>query len=235
MKKPAHISLRNSVCLYLTGMAIAVAGVGYGSYLFKNNEHIRVQTVTDLALMLAALAVVFLLPTAGLPWLYSMDKPRRNQLLHPILVGVCFGLADLLIIEYILPHPPHQSLPPYTQPFPYSVLLYFSGAFETEIFYRLVPLTIGMALYRFLSNGRHEQKAFFVLAVITSLREPLEQFPQGPTWFLAYAFISGFAMNFIQAHFFRVYGFMASLLVRLGHYLVWHIINGMIIQYLVLN
>lgn len=42
-------------------------------------------------------------------------------------------------------------------------------------------------------------------------------------------YASGFAFNLTQAYFFRQYGFLAALSVRLGDYLVWHIIYGNLI------
>jgi len=37
------------------------------------------------------------------------------------------------------------------------------------------------------------------------------------------AFAHGFALNFAQATLFRRYGFVASIVLRLGFYLVWHV------------
>ncbi len=36
----------------------------------------------------------------------------------------------------------------------------------------------------------------------------------------------GFAVNFASAIFLRRYGLLAAILVRLGHYMVWHILYG---------
>lgn len=148
----------------------------------------------------------------------------------PILIGLAFGLLDLIIIELILPHPVHQELPPpYTQPFPYSIFLYFSGALEIEVFYRLIPITLVLAIASRIKNGRNLNAAFWIIAVLTALREPIEQFPNGPNWFVIYALVSGFTMNLLQAYYFRKQSFIASLSIRLSHYFVWHILNGILI------
>jgi hypothetical protein len=68
---------------------------------------------------------------------------------------------------------------------------------------------------------------FWALAVLTSLLEPLgmladlQVLPVGLMVFLGMAL---FSINFTQAVFFRKYGFLASILVRLGFYLVWHVL-----------
>lgn len=146
------------------------------------------------------------------------------------MIGLAFGLLDLIIIELILPHPVHQELPPpYTQPFPYSIFLYFSGALEIEVFYRLIPITLVLAIASRINNGRYLNAAFWIIAVLTALREPIEQFPNGPNWFVIYALVSGFTMNLLQAYYFRKQSFIASLSIRLSHYFVWHILNGILI------
>jgi hypothetical protein len=106
---------------------------------------------------------------------------------------------------------------------------------EIEVFYRLIPITLFLFIFNYFKKGKNMNAAFLVIAVLTSLREPLEQWPDGPGWFMVYALASGFMMNFIQALFFKKAGFIASLSLRCGHYLVWHILNGIIIQYFILN
>ena len=41
---------------------------------------------------------------------------------------------------------------------------------------------------------------------------------------------TGFAMNFLQAIALQRIGFWGSLFIRLGHYLIWHIANGIMIE-----
>ena len=82
-----------------------------------------------------------------------------------------------------------------------------------------------------LSKGRYYHLFFLFGVIVTSLREPLEQLPNGATWFVIYAFLSGFLMNFLQAIWYKKAGFLASLSLRLGHYLFWHILLGIYVQY----
>jgi hypothetical protein len=45
------------------------------------------------------------------------------------------------------------------------------------------------------------------------------------TQFLPY-FITSYPLNLGQAVFFRKYGFLASFAMRLGFYVIWHIVYG---------
>ncbi len=221
---------RKSLVFYLVFLAIAVTGILYGGQLINNYPNLRLWAWSNIALLLIGLPFVFLQKPVGLPAVWDDQIPVTKRIVQPVLIGLLFGLADWLLIEFILRQEPHNGLPPYTQPFPYSVFLYSSGAFEIEVFYRLVPVTIILLLFTKIKEGRYWMPAFWTIAILSSIREPLEQLPGGPTWFIVYAFLSGFAMNFLQVWYYRKAGFSASLFLRLGHYLIWHIFNGWLIE-----
>lgn len=227
--------MKRTILAYLIFTAIAVIGIFYGKQIEPAYQGIRIWKVENIGLILIGLPFALLLPSAGLPNFTPSPLFSKKQMLIPIMIGVRFGILDVITIEWMLPHPPHTTLPAYTQPFPYSIFLYFSGAFEIEVFYRLIPLTILLLFFHRYKKGKYFEAAFYTGAVLTSLREPLEQWPQGPVWFVLYALTTGVAMNFIQALLFRRQGFMPALYVRLGHYLIWHIANGVMIQYLLLK
>jgi hypothetical protein len=129
-------------------------------------------------------------------------------------------------------HPePYPELPPFLQPFPYSIFLYFSGAFEIEVFYRLIPLTLVLLVGKWFAGGKYWNAFSWTAIVLTSLREPLEQLPNEEAWFVVYSLVTGFLMNFLQGIEFRKSGFLASLTVRLGHYVFWHILLGVYVEY----
>ena len=79
-----------------------------------------------------------------------------------------------------------------------------------------------------LLKGKYDNQVFIIAAILTSLREPIEQMPSGSNLFIVYALTTGFLMNLVQAFYFRKAGFLASLFVRLGHYLIWHILLGIL-------
>lgn len=227
--------MKKSLSLYIIFILIACLGLVYGNSIASNYTNLRIWNIENILLLLIGIPFIYLLPKAKLSYIYADQESSKKQIWFPALIGIIFGILDLIVIEFILPHPQHTSLPPYTQPFPYSLFLFFSGALEIEVFYRLIPVTLVLVLFAKIKEGKYYETAFWIIAVITSLREPLEQFPSGAVWYVSYALLTGFAMNFIQVYYFRKYSFIASLSVRLGHYMVWHILNGMYIQYVFLD
>jgi hypothetical protein len=173
---------------------------------------------------------IFLQAKAGIPNFWQQGISTKTRLVIPLLIGVCFGLLDLLVFKIILHPQSYTELPPFLQPFPYSIFLYFSGAFEIEIFYRLIPLTLILLLGKWVKNGKYFNAFFWSAVILTSLREPLEQLPDGGVLLITYSLLTGFLMNLLQAVYFKKAGFLSSLTLRLGHYLIWHILLGVYVQ-----
>jgi hypothetical protein len=171
---------------------------------------------------------------AGFPDLIDKEIKPSLRFGIPLIIGIFFGFADILVFEIILSHPVYTTLPPFLQPFPYSILLYTSGAVYVEILHRLLPLTLFMLLSGRFLPGKSQNLVFWIFAVLTSIWEPLEQLPAGKWELIAYSFSSGLAFNLLQAYFYRRAGWLASLLIRLGHYLLWHILLGIYIQFWVI-
>ena len=181
--------------------------------------------------LLLGIPFLFLQTKASLPNFIETNISNKQRFLTPAIIGAAFGILDVVIIKMILHPEPYTKLPPFLQPFPYSVFLYFSGAFEIEVFYRLIPLTLFLLTGKWIAKGKYFNVFFWTGAVLTSLREPLEQLPDGPVLFMIYSVLAGFIMNYLQAIHFKKSGFLASLTVRLGHYLFWHILLGVYVQY----
>ncbi|ULQ55215.1 hypothetical protein KJS94_11235 [Flavihumibacter rivuli] len=219
-----------SLITYLVLVALTIIGLFYGRSITGQHEFLRVWDWSNILLMLVGIPFILFQPEAGFPELWAPKVSNRQRIIQPVLIGVIFGLLDLLVVKVMMHPEPYTSLPPFLQPFPYSIFLYVSGAFEIEVFYRLIPLTLVMWLASRYKNGRHWETIFWVMACLTALCEPLEQFPSGSVAFILYAFLSGFLMNFLQALYFRKAGFLASLFLRLGHYLVWHILLGIYVE-----
>jgi hypothetical protein len=223
-------TIQKGILFYLLLVLFTLIGVGYGAQVQQVYPDLRVWSITTVGIMLIALPLVALQAQAGLPPIWPDHSKQPFYFLAPVTIGLVFGLLDYIVIECILTQQPHTSLPPYTQPFPYSIFLYGSGAFEIEVFYRLLPITLGGLFFQYYKKGAYGEPGFWVLALLTALREPLEQWPTGPTWFVTYALLTGFGMNFLQAIYLKRFGFWSALLIRLGHYLVWHIGNGLLIE-----
>jgi hypothetical protein len=171
---------------------------------------------------------------AGLPEIFGKAGDMKKWFI-PFSVGIGFALLDVIAIEFILRNEPHQKLPPYTQPFPYSVFLYFAGGLYMELFYKLIPLTVFLLVFEKFLRGNLKKYMTFLIIFLLSIWEPVSQLPTDPLWFVAYAFASGFAFNFLQIYFFRKMGWLYSLLCRMGLYLIWHVMLGIWIEFFVIQ
>ncbi len=113
--------------------------------------------------------------------------------------------------------------------FPASAYVYAAGAIAVECLYRLIPVSILYAIIaRLILKGRGEAGVFWLLAVLSSLIEPLSQAPLAGAepnlvWLL-FAFI--FAFNFSEAALWRRFGWPAPILSRLSFYAIWHVVFG---------
>jgi hypothetical protein len=170
---------------------------------------------------------------AGLPEVFGNEKVRKKWFI-PFLIGIGFAVLDIIAIEFILRNEPHQALPPYTQPFPYSIFLYFAGGLFMELFYKLIPLTIFLLFFERFLEGNLKKYLTYLLIFLLSIWEPISQLPSEPMWFVVYAFVSGFAFNFLQIYFFRNMGWLYSVICRMGLYLVWHVMLGIWIEFFVI-
>jgi hypothetical protein len=220
---------------YFSFLLIAWIGSLYGQAITGDHAFLRVWNGQNLLIMLIGVPFLWLQAQANFPNFFERGISNKNRFLIPALFGMVFGILDILVIKVILHPEPYTELPPYLQPFPYSLFLFFSGALEIEVFYRLIPLTIFLAFGAWYQKGKHLNTIFWIAAILTSLREPLEQLPNGSFLLICYSLGTGFLMNLLQAIFFKNSGFLASLSVRLGHYLFWHILLGIYVEFVELG
>lgn len=223
--------IKYNLIIYAAFMLIAVVGIVYGNEIKSNFTFLRVWNYQNILILLLGIPFLFLQTKANLPNLWEDAISNKQRLLYPVLIGAIFGILDIIVVKLLLHPQPYSELPPFLQPFPYSVFLYLSGAFEIEVFYRLIPLTVFLLVGKWYANGKFMNAFFWAGAVLTSLREPLEQLPDEGTLFIFYSLLTGFLMNFLQAIFYKKSGFLASLTLRLGHYLCWHILLGIYVEY----
>lgn len=212
-------------------LLLVVATILYGASLANAGYSIRQWQWVNLLYLLPIVPMIFMQSSAALP--------RVNDLLNApgwwwktADIGMIFGILDVLIIKVLLHPEPFDSLPPFLQPFPYSLFLYTAGALDVELYYRILPLTLLLLADKFLFKSKYRTVFLWVAGIATSLIEPIMQFPDGAWWLLLYATLTGIAMNAWQFWCYVKYGLLASLAVRLGHYLVWHIMLGLYVQYI---
>ncbi|WP_460971937.1 hypothetical protein [Spirosoma migulaei] len=223
---------KQNLLTYSIFIAIALAGLVYGNAILSAYKFLRVWELATLLFLFLGIPFLFFQTQARLPDFWQADVPTKHRFLIPALLGIGFGLLDVLVVKLLLHPEPYQELPPFLQPFPYSVFLYFSGALEVEVFYRLIPLTLLLVIANRVKNGKYYMTSFWIASVVTSLREPLEQLSSGTIGFVLYSLLSGFFMNFLQAMWYKKAGFLASFSIRLGHYLIWHILLGIYVEFI---
>ncbi|HLO82589.1 MAG TPA: hypothetical protein VK166_16605 [Chitinophagaceae bacterium] len=208
----------------------AITANAYSYYMMIRSCEVRYVDNIEVFLMVLVAILLFFQKQAGFPQPVDLNISNRKRFLIPLVAGLLFGMLDILTVR-IFQHPePYSTLPPFLQPFPYSVFLYVNGAIYMELIYRLLPFTLIMLPVTRFTDEKYHSPVFMAVAIISSLAEPIMQYPDGALWFRIYATISGFAMNLLQAWYFRKYGFFASLSVRIGHYLVWHILQGVYVE-----
>jgi hypothetical protein len=222
---------KQNVIIYAIFLLIAFLGVVYGNEIRLSFSGLRIWQLENIVWLGLGIPFLFLQTSATLPDFLDANVSNKKRLFQPILIGAAFGLLDIIVIKFIQHPEPYTELPPFLQPFPYSLFLYFSGALEIEVFYRLIPFTLILLIGKRVSGGNYFKYIFWTAIVITSLREPLEQMPTGDLWFVVYSLLTGFLMNYLQAIYYTKAGFLASLILRLGHYLFWHILLGIYVQY----
>jgi len=147
----------------------------------------------------------------------------------PIALGVTIGLLMAggdVVFGWTRAANAQHGLTTFNAPFPGSVLFYPGGAIIVEVFYRLLPIPLVL----WLLPGRLQTVGFWVLAVLTSLIEPIAQDLDDvrPETLAMVSTMFGldFALNMGQAVTFRRYGFLAAIVVRVAFYLVWHVAYG---------
>lgn len=211
-------------------ISVVIITILFGDLLQQQGISIRRWDWNNLIFVLPIIPLLFLQQTASLPTVQTINE-KKNGWFSSFGVGIIFGLLDVLIIKIIMHPEPYMEMPPFLQPFPYSTFLYSSGALEVELYYRMIPLTILLLINTYFLKSKFRNTFIFALGIITSIIEPMQQFPGGAVWFIVYATISGIAMNAWQFRCYLKYGFVASLAVRLGHYMIWHILLGIYVEY----
>ncbi len=193
--------------------------------------------LTHLAITLIGLAAVWCMHRSGFPAAWDERFPAQRRLLLPLVVGATFGLLAIAMELYFgtLRDMQATTASKITVAFPQSLLVYSSGAIYLEFLFLIAPVSLLLWLISgVMLRGRGQVPTFWVLAVLSSSIEAALQGPAvlaaaegavDPLAFGLYA-LHNFGFNFGAAMLFRRYGLLAPVLVRLGDYLVWHVLFG---------
>ena len=191
--------------------------------------------INHLGSTLAGLAAIWCMHRTGFPAAWDARIPATRRLLLPTLVGVASGFPTIVVVGRVLATLEALTGQALNVAFPGSLLVYSAASIHQELRFLLFPLPLLLWL---ISNvflrGRGQMPTFWALAILSAAAEPYLQSmamlaiaPEviGPG-VVAMVFALGFAINFVAAAFFRRYGLLAAILVRLGNYIVAHIIYG---------
>ena len=173
---------------------------------------------------------VYFAHLTGFPAALSMQEPVRRWL-APIAIGLAFGAVyfglDWWTKFTALTNAHHGVATTQFVGVAPSILIFTGGAIISEVVFRLFPIPILLWLIsRVALRKRGAEPTFWALAILTSLLEPVSQysFLLGSAAGVGVAVIAaGFTLNMVQASFFRRYGFLSAIVVRVAFYMVWHV------------
>ena len=184
---------------------------------------------------LAGLAGIWLSHRTGFPAAWDGRISDRQRFVIPAVLGVGLGLLQSgldTVFHWTQFFAQFSGLPSYNAPWPGSLLFYPGGAIWVEVFYRLLPVPLLLWLVsNLLLRGRAQAQVFWVLAVLSSLIEPATQDLDGfrfgaSVLFVGSQFVPDFVLNLAQVVMFRNFGLLASIVTRIGFYLIWHVAYG---------
>ncbi|PYE53871.1 hypothetical protein [Deinococcus yavapaiensis] len=193
--------------------------------------------LTHTVITLLGLAAVWCMHHTGFPSGWDRRNHRAGWLAWPAFTGVALGALQVgtevvTNASEVLAARLGQA---FNVAFPQSFWVYTGGAITWEFVFLLFPVPVLLWLIsRVVLRGRAQEVVFWTLAVMSACLEPLMQGSRmvsvadgalSPGVFVAYA-VQAFALNFSAAAFFRRYGLLAPVVVRLSYYLVWHVIYG---------
>jgi len=175
---------------------------------------------------------VYLLNLTGLKKLWDTDVGIKNKIVIPLLVGLLLG--SLQSVYDMFSGAGNQiatsmGLEGIHIAFPYSIPVYLGGAIIVSTIYYLIPLSIIVYLVsRLILKGKAEATVYWTTAILIAFYEPLNNpgisIIQEVGLVALPLSISVLIFNLVTMLFIRRYGFIAALLLRIGHYAVWHII-----------
>ncbi len=111
---------------------------------------------------------------------------------------------------------------------PWAMVFYPVIGYVVEVIFHLAPLALLLAMFGSRVDSRHRDRLIWITISIVALFEPLFQVdwtdPLARTE--AWVFVHILAINIVQLHLFRRYGFVSMYSLRLAYYSWWHILWG---------
>lgn len=176
--------------------------------------------------LLAAMgfALVRLAPRAGFPDLWNDQVSQTSRFLVPAGLAILF--AGLTMAESLL-----YQWPNFHVPFPQSVFVYGSASVLYELKYHLMPMVlIVWAGYDLGLGDTGGRRLFWIVAILVSVYEPLNQLPGmvkmgmvSGTFSIAASGTKIFLGNLVPLYLFRRSGLLAMIVFRFVTYMLWHV------------
>src|SRR6266513_4988224 len=175
----------NSARVWLGCVAFLVVGELYilliGGGLEKDPRIGLFAPPSIAAFGVAGLVGIWFSHRTGFPAAWDSRVSNRHRVFYPILWGIGLGVALVahdLVFHWTAAYKEIIGAPSFNAlaPFPGALLFYSAGAIIVEVFYRLLPIPLLLWLISNVAlRGRGQDRAFAVLAVLTSLIEPVTQ------------------------------------------------------------
>ena len=176
---------------------------------------------------------VWLSMRTGFPDAWDASISNTQRLLIPIIAGLLLGslfLATDLATNMSQLQQEHLNMEATDVAFPASIFVYSAAAIFVEVVYRLFTIPVLLAMISIVVRGQSaREKVFWVLAILTSLIEPLTNTAASQflaPLALAFVLVQTFGANLLQAVFFRKYGFLAAILLRVAFYVPVHVLGS---------
>lgn len=182
------------------------------------------------AIWLVGWVGVFLAPRSGFSEMWQSDISNIKRLLIPFLIGLGFAVLTILF-DHFQPLGDSSLIK-----FPASLVAYpLAGILEEIIFRLFLTTTFVWIISNVVLSGRSQQAVFWGVAVFLGVFYTFSQLSiyrevTGSLDLLTLAqFFTVIAANFIVTAFlYMKFGFLAAISLRMGDYLLWHIIWGAI-------
>jgi hypothetical protein len=186
-----------------------------------------------IAIGVMGLIGVWLSMRTGFPNAWDAQVRNKQRLLIPVIAGLILGSLFLVTdLSTGMSRLQEEQLNKSSTDvaFPASLIFYPAASIVAEVPYRLltIPLLLGLVSI-FIRWERAREIVFWVLAILTSLIEPLSNNVYAQVLAplaVALLLVQSFGTNLLQAAFFRKYGFVAAILVRAAFYIPYHMIGS---------
>lgn len=159
-----------------------------------------------------------------LPEMWTDSVSDRQRLVYPFIIGITCGLA-FWVFDY------YARIGDMSVGFPMSLPFYLWGAVSTEILMHIFPFTV--ILY-FSRNARHKDTIFYSVAFLLSGLAAMSMaaafsIPDIPitassNYIIIIAGVMVFITELLIMYLYKRYGMLAPVSMRLGFYVMWHII-----------